>query len=253
MEEKRIPKRSEVPEEFTWDLRDMYASDAAWKEEFEALREMPARIAAFRGRLGESAETLLEFFRLQDELSLRLHPLHTYASCSSDADTSNGFYQDMIGKAYSTFVAISSAGAFATPEIMAIDEDRLNLFYVAQPELETYRRSIYQIRRRAAHILSGECEALLASAGEIAETPDKIGSIFRNADIRFDAAKDEKGAEHTLTNGTFVPLLESSDRSVDVGLLVIVVHQRSDDSLKRRVEDCDSRLEIVKRIKCVDH
>ena len=214
MEEKRIPKRSEVPEEFTWDLRDMYASDAAWKEEFEALREMPARIAAFRGRLGESAETLLEFFRLQDELSLRLHPLHTYASCSSDADTSNGFYQDMIGKAYSTFVAISSAGAFATPEIMAIDEDRLNLFYVALPELETYRRSIYQIRRRAAHILSGECEALLASAGEIAETPDKIGSIFRNADIRFDAAKDEKGAEHTLTNGTFVPLLESSDRTL---------------------------------------
>ena len=214
MEEKRIPKRSEVPEEFTWDLHDLYAGDAAWKEEFEALREMPARIAAFRGRLGESAETLLEFFRLQDELSLRLHPLHTYASCSSDADTSNGFYQDMIGKAYSTFVAISSAGAFATPEIMAIDEDRLNLFYVAQPELETYRRSIYQIRRRAAHILSGECEALLASAGEIAETPDKIGSIFRNADIRFDAAKDEKGAEHTLTNGTFVPLLESGDRTL---------------------------------------
>ena len=214
MEEKRIPKRSEVPEEFTWDLHDLYAGDAAWKEEFEALREMPARIAAFRGRLSESAETLLEFFRLQDELSLRLHPLHTYASCSSDADTSNGFYQDMVGKAYSTFVAISSAGAFATPEIMAIDEDRLNLFYVAQPELETYRRSIYQIRRRAAHILSGECEALLASAGEIAETPDKIGSIFRNADIRFDAAKDENGAEHTLTNGTFVPLLESGDRTL---------------------------------------
>ena len=214
MADKRIPKRSEIPEEFTWDLSDMYPSDEAWKAEYEALKEMPARLEAFRGHLGDSAETLLEFFRLQDELELRLMPLHTYASCSSDADTADGVYQDMVGKAYSSYVAIASAGAFATPEIMAIDEDRLNLFYVAQPELETYRRSIYRIRRRAAHILSGECEALLASAGEIAETPDKIGSVFRNADIRFDPAKDEKGEEHPLTNGTFVPLLESADRTL---------------------------------------
>ena len=214
MAEKRIPKRSEVPVDFTWDLRDMYPNDDAWKAEYEALKEIPARLEAFRGHLGDSAETLLEFFRLQDELSLRLHPLHTYASCSSDADTSNGFYQDMVGKAYSTYVAIASAGAFATPEIMAIDEDRINLFYTVQPELETYRRSIYQIRRRAAHILNGECEALLASAGEIAETPDKVGSIFRNADIRFEPAKDGKGEEHPLTNGTFVPLLESADRTL---------------------------------------
>ena len=214
MADKRIPKRSEIPEEFTWDLSDMYPSDEAWLAEYEALKEMPARLEAFRGHLGDSAETLLEFFRLQDELELRLMPLHTYASCSSDADTADGVYQDMVGKAYSSYVAIASAGAFATPEIMAIDEDRLNLFYVAQPELETYRRSIYRIRRRAAHILSGECEALLASAGEIAETPDKIGSVFRNADIRFDPAKDEKGEEHPLTNGTFVPLLESADRTL---------------------------------------
>ena len=214
MADKRIPKRSEVPVEFTWDLSDMYPSDEAWKAEYEALKEMPARLEAFRGHLGDSAETLLEYFRLQDELELRLMPLYTYASCSSDADTADGVYQDMVGKAYSSYVAIASAGAFATPEIMAIDEDRLNLFYVAQPELETYRRSIYRIRRRAAHILSGECEALLASAGEIAETPDKIGSVFRNADIRFDPAKDEKGEEHPLTNGTFVPLLESADRTL---------------------------------------
>ena len=154
MADNRIPKRSEIPEEYTWDLRDMYPSDEAWKKEYEALQDMPARLASFRGRLGESAETLLEFFRLEDEVELRLTPLHTYASCSSDRDTSDGFYQDMRGKATSTWIAIASAASFATPEIMALDEDRLNLFSVAQPALETYRRSIYQIRRRAAHILS---------------------------------------------------------------------------------------------------
>ena len=142
MAENRIPRREEIPEEFTWNLTDMFPDDAAWNEEYEALKEMPERIGAFRGRLGESAETLLAFFRLQDEIRLRLLPLHTYAGCSSDQDTSNGFYQDMVGKASAAYVAVSGAGAFATPEIMAIDEDRLNLFYVVQPGLETYRRSI---------------------------------------------------------------------------------------------------------------
>ena len=214
MAEDRIPKRSEIPEEYTWDLRDMYPSDEAWRAEYEALQEMPARLASFRGRLGESAETLLEYFRLQDELELRLTPLHGYASCSSDRDTSDGFYQDMRGKATSTWIAIASASAFATPEIMALDEDRLNLFYVVQPELETYRRSIYQIRRRAAHILSEGEEKLRSAAGEIAEGPERIGGAFRDADIRFDPVKDEKGEEHPLTNGTFVPLLESADRTL---------------------------------------
>lgn len=48
-------------------------------------------------------------------------------------------------------------------------------FYAAQPELETYRRVLEQLRRRAAHILSPECEKLLAAAGEMADAPDKIG------------------------------------------------------------------------------
>ena len=214
MEENKIPKRGEVAEAYTWNLADLFASDEAWMREYEALKEMPARIASFRGRLAESAETLLEFLHLQDEIELRLSPLYTYANCAGDQDTSNSFYQDLSGKAISVYVAISSAAAFSTTEIMAIDDDRLNLFYVVQPELEIYRRSLYQIRRRKAHILSAEEERLLAAAGEIAQGPERIGSSFRDADVRFDPIIDEKGEVHPLTNGTFVPLLENGDRAL---------------------------------------
>ena len=205
-------KRNEVPEEFTWNLKDIFESDEAWMAEYEALKALPAEIAAYRGKLGESAEELLSFLRSQDEVEIRLSKLYTYASCKGDQDTGDGLYQDMRGKAMSTVVAISSAAAFATPEIMAIDEDRLNLFYTAQPELETYRRSLYQIRRRAAHILSPEEERLLAAAEEMANAPENIGSVFRNADLSFPDVEDSAGVKHTLTGGSFVPLEESADR-----------------------------------------
>ena len=214
MANKALPKRQEVPEEFTWNLSDIFESDEAWNRENEALKAMPEKIAAYQGHLGGSAEELLSFFKLDDELSVRLGKLYGYAHCKSDQDTANGFYQDMRGKAMNTLVAISSAAAFAAPEIMAIDEDTLTLFYVAQPELETYRRSIYSIRRRAAHILSPAEERLLAAAGEMANSPDSIGSTLRNADLKFSPAVDSQGEEHLLTSGTYGLLLQSEDRTL---------------------------------------
>ena len=206
--------RAEVPEEFTWDLQGLFESDEAWLTEYEALKALSARIEAYRGHLGDDAETLLSWLREQDEAELRLGRLMGYASCRSDEDVGEAKYQDLRGKAYGLAVAVSSASAFAAPEIMALDEDRLNLFYVAQPELETYRRSLYQIRRRAAHILSPAEERLLAAAGEMAETPHSVNNIFSNADLSFSAVKDSQGEMHPLTNGSFVPLLESPDRAL---------------------------------------
>ena len=206
-----ILKRADVPQEFTWDLAPVFANDDAWFAEYEALKALPERIAEYRGTLGKSAKDLLAFLKFEDEVTLRLSSLLGYASCKGDEDTSNNFYQDMRGKATGTWVNISGALSFATPEIMAIDEKVLDSFYNDEPELETYRRSLYQIRRRAAHILSDEGEKLLAAAGEMADAPDRIRSTFSDADLTFDDVVDGQGNVHHLTDGTLVPLLESTD------------------------------------------
>ncbi len=210
---KEILKRAEVPAEHTWDLTHMFLSDDAWLKEYEALKSFPERISAYNGRLGESAETLLSFLKFEDEIEVRLSVFYGYANCKADEDTANSFYQDFRGKAMSTYVAISGASSFASPEIMAIPEETLNSFYKKEPELETYRRCIYQIRRRAAHVLSPEGELLLASAGEMADAPDNIGGVLRDADMKFPSVTDGDGTVYPLTNGSFVPLLESSDPS----------------------------------------
>ena len=212
MQEHVIPKREDVPEEFTWNLGDMFESDEAWSAEFEAAQALPMRAAAFAGRLCESAQTLYEYLRLEDEAGVRLSMLYGYASCKSDQDTANAFYQDMRGKAMSLYVAYAGAGAFATPEIIAVDDERFESFYKDEPRLETYRRVLYRVRRMAEHVLSEAEERLLAAAGEMAASPDNIHSIFMNADISFPPVKDADGNEHTLTNETFVPMLEGADR-----------------------------------------
>ena len=209
----RVRKRSEIAEEYKWDLTPMFESDEKWLEELEALKSFPEKLKVFEGRLGESAEQLLGFFRLSDELSLRMGVFYGYASQKGDEDTAEGKYQDFRGKALGTLVQISGAAAFADPEIMAIPEETLERFYAEKPELCTYKRNIDQVRRMAAHILSPKEEALLARAGEMSETPENVGSMLRDADLKWADVVDAEGVSHQLTNGTFTTLLESPDQS----------------------------------------
>lgn len=210
---RKIMQRNEVPEKDTWNLKDIFESDEAWIKEYEALAAFSEKLSAFEGKISKNAKDLLAYFKLEDELTVRLSKFYGYASCKGDEDTGNSFYQDFRGKAMSTMVALHTASAFAVPEIMSIADETLDRFYTEVPELNTYKRSIYVIRRRAAHILSPECEALLAAAGEMADAPDNIGSTFRNAELKFPDVTDDEGNVHPLTNGSFVPLLESTDQN----------------------------------------
>lgn len=209
----RILKREEVPEEFTWNLKDIFESDEAWLEALENLKLIPQKLSQLRGSLGESADALLSYYRISDDVEIKGSMLYGYASQKSDENTANSLYQDFKSKAMSVLVQIDSASSYAAPEIMAIPGEILNGFYKQLPQLETYRRNIEKLRKMAAHILSPEEEELLARAGEMAESAENIGSMLRNADMKWDEVTDGNGMVHALTNGSFVPLMESGDRS----------------------------------------
>ena len=198
MAEERILKRNEVEKENTWAVEDIFPSDQAWAEEYELLKSLPEKASAFKGILGKSAADLLAYFKLRDDISYRMGLLFNYASRNADVDTGNGFYQDMRNKAMSLMVAVESAAAYATPEILAIEETVLESFFAAEPELETYRRPISKLSRQKEHTLTPAEEALLAAAGEIAKAPDAIGSSFRNADMRFPSVQDVAGKTYPL-------------------------------------------------------
>ncbi len=209
-----IRKRSEVPVEDTWNLSDIFADDGLWQEALEELRGFVPQLEAFRGHLGDSAESLLGYLRLNDEISVKLGKVYGYASCRSDEDTAVGVYQNMKGQAMGVLVKLQSASAFESPEILAIDEEKLERFFAERSELETYRRPLYSIRRRAAHTLSEKEERLLSMAGEMGSAPGSLDSVFHNASLRYSDAVDAEGGKHPLTDGSLVMLLTESDRTL---------------------------------------
>ena len=209
---KKIPARSEIPAEDKWAIEDLFVSDEAWEQELTTLEQASAAMAAYEGRLAESAKTLYEYLQQVEQVDVKADRLGNYCFRRSDEDTRDSDAQAMSGKYMAAVVALSAASSFATPEIMAIDEQTLQNFYASCPELERYRRYLTDLRRRKAHTLSSQEERLLAAAGEMAQAPDTIYGSFADADISFADAVDGEGNRHPLTQGTFVSLEESQDR-----------------------------------------
>ena len=79
----KILKRSEQDASNCWSVTDLFPSDEAWSAELEACQKLPEQLGAYRGRLGESAETLYDYLVLNESVNRRedalfflsLHPL----------------------------------------------------------------------------------------------------------------------------------------------------------------------------------
>lgn len=207
-------KRSDVPKEYTWALEDLYVSDEDWKKDLEKIKGFLPQIEAFQGRLGENADNLLNFLKLQDEINVLVDRFANYSMRKADEDTKNTTYQGFKDQTTSICVAISSALSFAEPEILEIPEDTLNAFYEKQPGLNPYRRHLNDILRKKAHILSDAEEKILAAAGDLAQAPDDIYSLLNNADMTFDSVTDIEGNRYPVTHASFIRLMHSSDRNV---------------------------------------
>jgi oligoendopeptidase F len=211
---KSLPLRSEIPVEETWRLEDIFPTDEAWEQEFQEVKKMIPKLAEYQGRLGESADVLYEALQYQDEVSMRLGKLYTYAHMRYDQDTTNAFYQGLNDRATSLYSEASSAMAFIVPEILAIDEAKLRSFLEEKQELKLYEHALDEINRQRPHVLSAEEEALLAQAAEVMQSSSSTFSMLNNADLTFPTIIDENGEEVEVTHGRFIRFLESTDRRV---------------------------------------
>ncbi|MBR3823668.1 MAG: oligoendopeptidase F [Lachnospiraceae bacterium] len=211
---KELPKRSEVKEEFTWNLADMYADIPAWESDVAKIQAMTEELAKMEGAVCASAENLLTTLAQNADIERIAYKAMNYASRLSDQDTSDTTHQSMNQKLHGIISNISSVLSFIEPEILEADCAALEQFYTEQPALVLYRGLIDEIQRLKPHRLSAELEKVMAMTGEMGRTPSQTYSIFTNSDLSFPEMLDENGNTVRISHGRFIALEESSDRTV---------------------------------------
>ena len=214
MADRGLCTREEIPAEVKWAIEDLYKNDDEWEADFTRLKEHLPELSAYEGRLGESAQTLLSMQRLCDKMNMLAEKVYVYANQRLHENTDNAVYQNLASRAQSLLVEMSERTSYIEPEIMGLPEGTIEKYLQENGELRVYGQYFENMIRQKAHVLPGEMEKLLASAGELAESPKDIFSMFNNADIRFPKITGEDDTDVEVTHGRFISLLQSKDQRV---------------------------------------
>jgi oligoendopeptidase F len=204
--ENKIPTRAELPDSDKWDLRCLFEDVGKWQEDFKRLENTFPRIAQWKGRVGESAETLAAALEFEKELDLKIERLYHFASLQLAEDSANTEYLGRFGQLQNLLTKIGETSAFLGPEIQAIDDDTFAR-YLQNPALKDWQIKLRKIRRMKPHVLSEPEERLLALGSVALDGYDDAFSQLTDVDMKFGVLIDEAGRERPLTQSSFSSFL----------------------------------------------
>ena len=214
---KKVPTRSEVPEELTWDLERVYQSIEDWKKDQQKLEQKLAEFRKAKDQMKAGAEEFLTVIEHYLEIMRIYEKLAVFASMKNDQDTTNSKYQELQGMADNLGTQVSEAVAWFQPALVHLDDRVVQDYFEQNPNLEPYRHFITELRSQRDHLLSDAQEELLAAAGNIFGAPEKTFEMLSDADLKFPVVEGENGQKVELSEGTYSKLLESDDQKVRRG------------------------------------
>ncbi len=172
-------------EPYEWDLTELYPSLEAWEAERQRILQQIDNIEAFRGTLGNDADSLYAALRFVSDIYREVLRVYSYASMEQDEDlrVTNAQERNQLGEGL--FASFIQATAWMDPELIAVGEERINSFLEDNEELADFSFSLEDTIRQGEHTLSDETEQALSYFSQSFDAPSNIYSLIANSDIPF--------------------------------------------------------------------
>ncbi len=205
-------ERDQVEEKLKWNLAEIYPSVEAWQADVDMLNIEVEKLADFKGKLGESSESLLNAMQTGNDLIKTLYKAWTYASNLSNENLNISENQAMMQQMRALGTKLGEVTAFMEPEILEIPQEKIQQFITEKPELVDYDMYIDNIQRLREHTLTEAEEKILASFGLIAGNQSEVYGIFNNAEKPFPIITLSTGEEVELTSSAYTRYRTADNR-----------------------------------------
>jgi oligoendopeptidase F len=204
---------------YQWNLRQLFANDAAVMAAFAEASALLPDFAQFNGQIGSSAERLFAYLQFSEAVMHKAEKLALYTFLLKAQDAGNEHAVALYKKAETLAKDIGDVSAFATVELTNIDEARLEAFIAVEPGLEIYRHFFKNLALDRPHIRSEEVERLLAQSLTVLSAPS---ALFRATtqlvmppfmpQVPVGFQGDEPTEWLQVSDDNFLVLLQSRDR-----------------------------------------
>ena len=205
-----VKERSEIQQQYKWDLTSLFESDEKWEEKLASLKGQQQVALSYQGKL-DNAQTIYQYLKWDYSITSDLSDLFCYASLRHSEDTRDSSATSMYSRIYSLYVEISSASAFARPEILSLDDDKLKAI-IEDDQLKDYRFMLEDLYREKKHTLSAKEEIVISSFGESFAAASEISESLRDSDLTFDDIIDDEGKKYPLSESSYIHYQMSDDR-----------------------------------------
>jgi oligoendopeptidase F len=193
--------REQIPDQYKWNLTDIFKSDEDWVKAKEAFAIKAAELEKFKGTLTRSAADLKIYLLLSSETGKEGSRLSSYASFNSDLNTRNMKYTAMKQELQQLYSSLGTKTAYVQPEILSAEWSTIDGFIKSDPELAPYRKGLENMFRMKQHSLSEPEERIMALSSLITGVPSATYNTFSNAEMI--------APEITLSNGNKLTLTQS--------------------------------------------
>ena len=212
----RTPRRRAptIPDEYQWNAGDIFADEAAWEAEMTAIAVDIPKLNEFKGRLGESAATMLDAQNATFDTMKRLYKLYVYAQVLYDVNQGDGHQREMQGRVAALMPAFGEATSWMQPELLEIDPAVIRNFMAEDKELAVYDYYFEELWRQKANTLSSPEERLMALTGNMRSTPGDAHESLLGVDMKFPEIVNAEGKKIPVTVSGFSALRSSDDATV---------------------------------------
>jgi oligoendopeptidase F len=215
--EARSRNRLEIPEQFKWNLRDIFTGWEEWDAAYKKLEAGIGRYAALKGTLAEGPGRLLDAFRLSEELGQLAYRVWYFPSLRYDEDQRDNSVNGRRQQVQLLFARWKQAESWFNPELLSIPLDSVRRWIDESEPLRLYRFAIEDLYRQQEHVLDEAGERLMSLSSRLSSAPGDAYFALSTADVKYPTITLSTGESIVVSYGQYRAILatrrEQSDRA----------------------------------------
>jgi len=210
----KLVPRSEVPERYRWNSVSVFKSPDDWNAEALVVEQDLKSAADYKGKLGDTPETLLAWFAYTQDLLIRLGKLYVYANLAYSVDTLDQAAAARVARVRSLQAKVQAQLSFGDPEIVSIGLDKLAAWMESTPELKIYQHYFDKLFHLRPHLREADIEEILGLVSDPFRSSAAIHATLTDTDLNFEPAVDSSGTTYEVGQSSIGSLLTRADRNV---------------------------------------
>src|SRR3954470_6917460 len=211
----RSRNRGEIPDQFKWNVEDIFPDWAAWDAAYKELDAGIGRYATLKGTLSQGPAQLLEAFRQSESLGQLAYRVWYYPSLQYDEDQRDNTINARRQQVQILFAKWKQVESWFSPELLQIPLETVREWMARDTDLALYRFAVENLYRQQEHVLDEAGEKLMSLASRLSQSPYDAYAALSTADAKFPKVTLSDGDDVTVSYGQYRAILATRREQAD--------------------------------------